>query len=123
MSRRRSINLSNDHGRIRLIPKSSRRYWRQSSKLRPTHTAYIYYTDAEEDAIGRFIRTNEGSMTDIVEHNIKIAISYRDEEAIDILRNQLTAPRSTYSTATNSDLTKGTADHSRYQDNHVHFTF
>ena len=55
----------------------------------------IYYTDAGEDAIGRFIRrANEGSVTDIVEHNIKMAISYRDEEAMDILRNQLTAPRS-----------------------------
>ena len=56
----------------------------------------IYYTDAEEDAIGRFIRrANEGSVTDIVEHNIKMAISYRDEEAMDILRKQLTVPQST----------------------------
>ena len=34
-------------------------------------------------------------MTDIVEHNIKMAISYRDGEAIDILRKQLTVPQST----------------------------
>ena len=52
--------------------------------------------NSEKDAVGRFIRrTNEGSVTDIVEHNIKIAIYYRDEEAIKILRNQLTAPQST----------------------------
>ena len=44
-----------------------------------------------EDAIDRFIRVNVGSVTDVVEHNIKMAISYRDDDAIKVLVNQLTA--------------------------------
>ena len=56
----------------------------------------MFCTDAEEDVIGRFlVRANEGSVTDIVEHNIKMAISYRDEEAITISYNQLTVPQFT----------------------------
>ena len=74
-----------------------------------------------EDAIDRFIRVNVGSVTDVVEHNIKMAISYRDDDAIKVLVNQLTALQWTWPPTTKPEYwQKGTLT---IQNINVHFTF
>ena len=79
-----------------------------------------YYTYAEEDATGRFVRlANNRSVTIIVEHNTKMAISYRDEKAITTLYNQLTALINMIRTTTRDEYGQRSAEYIK----HVPFTF
>ena len=54
------------------------------------HTAdCTYYTDAEQDTIGRFIEgANKSLEDDVLDYNLKMAISHRDTEAITMLRQR-----------------------------------